>query len=250
MIGKYVAKIVDYGLNKTQGGKPQAVVQFGFEHDGQAKTFTWYGTLAPDNDGKRKGIEITLKALYAMGMTMQTVGRLSTDFFEGPKTGILDMTKDLSIELQEEPSQNDPGKMQTRVQWVNDPNDTYVIKKLAASDAVQVMSGLNFEGDFHKIAQEKAGKQGGQTQGQTNQGQTQGQNQNYNQNQNQNYNQNQNQNQQQNFNNGNQNQNYNNGNQNQNYNNGNQNQGQNSNQNQGNNGQQTNQGGNGFKAPF
>lgn len=250
MIGKFLAKIQDYGINTTKGNKPQVVIQFAFENDGQTKTFTWFGQLTPDNSGARKGIEITLKALAACGMTMENIGRIGSDFCEGPKTGILDMTKELAIELQEEPSQNDPGKMQTKVAWVNDPNDTYVLKKITAAEAVQVMGGLNFEGDFHKIVSDRLAKNpSGQTQGQgqgqnqnMNMNQNQGQNQNYNQgnNQNQNYNQNQGQ--------GNgqgQNQNYNNGNQNQNYTNG-QGQVQNSNQNQG----QTNQGGNGFKAPF
>lgn len=253
MIGKFLAKVKDYGISTTKGGKPQVAIQFSFEHDGQTKEFSWYGTLSPDNDGKRKGIEITLKALYACGLTQQNINRLGQDFFEGPKTGILDMTKDLSIELQEETNQEN--KIVTKVAWVNDPNDSYVLKKVTAAENVQVMSGLNFEGDFHRIVSDKLSKNpGGQTQG-NGQNQNQGQNSNQGQGQNQGQNQNQNSNQQnfnQNNNGQNQNQNFNNGNNGQNNNQNYQNQGQSQtgNQNQGQNGQNQNQGAGGFKAPF
>jgi len=265
MIGKVLGKVIDYGINKTQAGKPQAVVQFAYEVDGQQRTISWFGQLTPDGSGARKGIEITLKALAACGLTIENIGRLSTDFVNGPSSGILDTTKDVSLELQEEASQNDAAKMVTKVAWVNDPNDTYVLKKISAAEAVQVMSGIDFTGDFHKIINDKLAKNPGQN------ANTGGGNQNYNQNNSNQTNMNTNQNNNQNYNNNNgqnsngnnggnnQNQNYNqNGNgQNQNYNNNNgnnqnqnNNSNQNNNQNQNGNGQNGNGGNGNFKTPF
>lgn len=243
MIGKFDAKIKDYGVSKTQAGNPQLFITFTFEAEGATKELTWYGSFV----GGAK--DITLKSLINCGLTPDKFSKLNL-FNTGIQSGLLNLGKVLSIDVQEEPHQNDPTKTRTVVRWVNDPESSYVVKRLSEAENAQMMSGINFEGDLHRLFNEAGGNLGnkqGQTQGQNqtnmgqnfNNGQTQGQN--FNQNNGQNQNQNFNQNQNQNYQNGNNNQTHMNGN----GNNGQQNFQNNFNQNQNNQGQNGN-----YKAPF
>lgn len=159
MIGKHLGKVKDYTISLTKAGKKQVAVQFTYEVDGQAHETTWYGQLELDNSGDNKGKTITLKALAAMGMTQDGARRFSSDFFKGIESGILDVTKDLMLDLQEDV--NDQGKTTTKIAWVNDPNDVYILKKLTAAENIQAMQGMSIENDFFNVIQAKGAKGAG-----------------------------------------------------------------------------------------
>lgn len=145
MIGKFLAKIKDYGVSKTKNGNPQVFVQFEFEAEQATKTLTWYGSFV----GGAK--DITLKTLITMGLSPQNFNNLIA-FNNGVASGMLNLEKPLEIDVQEEPKFDEPGKMVTRIAWVNDPeNPGYTVKKLNEAENAQLMGGMNFEGDLVKL---------------------------------------------------------------------------------------------------
>lgn len=178
LVGKFLAKITDYGVSDTKAGNPQVFVRFAFQtQDGQSKELTWYGSFV----GGAK--DITLKALIACGMNPNTFGRM-IEFNNGPSSGLLDMNKPLEIDVQQEPHHSEPGKMVTRIAWVNDPeNPTYTQKRLSEAENAQKMGGMRLDGDFARLWNEMgfgSGQSSNQTPPQNNGGgqyQTHGQNQ-------------------------------------------------------------------------
>lgn len=173
MIGKFDAKIKDYGTSETKGGNPQVFIKFGFEHEGAAKELTWYGSFV----GGAK--DITLKTLIYCGLAPQNFGNL-VNFKNGIQSQMLDMNKVLNIDVQEEPKQDGSG-MQTRIQWVNDPASGPAIKKIDEAKNAQFFGSMGFDGDLIRLAGEIGVplNNGGSN--------TMGQNQNMNQNQGQNF---------------------------------------------------------------
>jgi len=233
MIGKFLAKVSDYGVTppSANSGIPQAWVKFAFQDQGANKELTYYGSFAGG------ALDFTLKSLINCGFTQfNQLGAL----MNGVGSNLLDTNRDVEIDVQEEAKQDGNG-MRTVIKWVNDPAAAPATKKIDQATNAQYFGTNNFEGDLVRLAQEMGLVQGGaqgnsQRQGDTGNGQN-----SYNNN-------NQNNNQNNNFNNNGQNNNQNNNNQNQN-----QNQNQNNNQNnyqnnQSNNNNQNNN--NNFNAPF
>lgn len=151
MIGKFMATVSDYGLMESKNGSLQTWVEFSFDHEGAKKNLTWYGSFT----GGAK--EITLKALVIMGLNSNYFNNLMP-FNDGPQSNALNIGKLYEIDVQEEPDQN--GKMQTRVKWINDPeNPTHLKKRLDQAGLAKFAPGMNFGGDLIAIAQEIGLKQ-------------------------------------------------------------------------------------------
>lgn len=148
MIGKFLAKIKDYGVTppSQNSGQPQITITFEFEHEGSVRTLTWYGSLA---GGAR---EFTLKTLLIAGLQPQMFNRLDM-LMNGIGSNLLNTQKDLEIDVQEEPKQDGSG-MRTVVKWVNDPAAAPQIKKIDQATNSQYFGQNNFAGDLYRIAQE------------------------------------------------------------------------------------------------
>lgn len=146
MIGKFDAKISDYGVSETKSGNPQVFVRFAFnDNDGAQKELTWYGSFV----GGAK--DITLKTLIYCGLKPQHFGQL-VNLANGIASGMLDTQKVLNIDVQEEPKQD--GGMRTVIQWVNDPASAPQIKKIDQAKNAQYFGqmGPQYEGDLMRLA--------------------------------------------------------------------------------------------------
>lgn len=187
MIGNFLGKITDYGISETKSNKPQVFVKFTFPFEQGTSSLTWFSGFV----GGQK--DITLKALLDMGFAP---GSQLMALAQGPMSGLLNMDKDLSLDVQEEMKQDGSG-MRTLIQWVNDPaRSGGGVKTVDENKAGQMLGGMDFEGDLVRLAGEMGinpAQNGGQNLGQN-------QNQNVNQNQNQNMNGQNNQNMNQNMN--------------------------------------------------
>lgn len=128
MIGKFEAKITDYGVSETKEGRPQVVVSFEFEHQNDegvraTKRMSWYGSLY------QKAVPITLKQLLHCGLRKENFDKLN-QLYKGPDSGMLDMERARVIEIQEQPHWQDASKTQTKIAWINDPELAPTIKKI------------------------------------------------------------------------------------------------------------------------
>lgn len=146
MFGVFDAKIKEYGVSEANNGNPQVFIAFNFEFEGAQKTLTWYGSFA---GGAKK---ITLKSLIACGLQPQHYGQL-VKLHDGVNSGLLDLNKTLSIDVQQEPKQDGSG-MRTVVAWVNDPAMAPAIKKIDAAKNAQFFGSMGFEQDLVNLANE------------------------------------------------------------------------------------------------
>lgn len=187
MQGNFNATIVDYGLSETKGELPQVWADFSVQlpqsEGGGVKTVTWRGSF---KDGAK---DITLKNLLIMGMAPSAPVHLLNN---GVEARMLNTQKTFDLLIEPETYE---GKTRDRIKFINDPeNPTHTQKRLDQAGVAKHMSGLNFQGDLIRLANEMGLNTQGQNQGQANT-QSQNQNQNYNQNNGQGQNQNHNQNQ-------------------------------------------------------
>lgn len=103
--GKYLARVVSYGIPEPKPGKmPSVVLTFEFEEDGKKRQLTWFGSLS------EKAIEHTAKSLIIAGMKSDMLSTLCEPgaFHE----------KDVSITVEHDTYE---GKTRSRVKWINEP---------------------------------------------------------------------------------------------------------------------------------
>lgn len=137
--GKYIGKVVDYGIGETKAGLPQVLVMFAFE----GEEMIWFGTLK-----EGKGREITIAALLNCGFKTNEI----EDLAQGKGSGVLDESIDVQLTVGEEADLQ--GVLRTRIQWVNAPGGSSFRKKMAKPDAARVMAGMNLKADVLRIREE------------------------------------------------------------------------------------------------
>lgn len=106
--GKYLARIVDYGIPETDKEHPQAAVRLAFETERGVRELTWYGSFHPN------AVEITVDTLINCGLK----GTNPAALLNGPDGGALDMERELEIGV--EPHTYN-GKTYDRVKWIGLP---------------------------------------------------------------------------------------------------------------------------------
>jgi hypothetical protein len=125
--GKYVAKVVEYGVPEVDGDKhPQVVVVFEFEEDGKARRLSYYGSLHPN------AVEYTIDNLLVCGLKSDDLSSLL-----GP--GALDFDREVQITI-EHHTYN--GKTSARIKWIN-PVGGAKFKNMAPEVASARLSKLN-----------------------------------------------------------------------------------------------------------
>lgn len=146
MFGKFKAMVLDYGVSESKSGNPQVYIKLNVEAEGSAKTLTWYGSFT----GGAK--DITLKTLINAGLQPQHYGQLA-NLNKGVASSMLDITKVLEADVQEEPKQDGSG-VRTVVQWLNDPTAAPQIKKIDEAKNLQFFGSMGFENDLVRLAGE------------------------------------------------------------------------------------------------
>lgn len=143
--GKYLARIIDYGITATKNGDPQIQIKFEFQNPEKA-VMNWFGTLK-----EGKGRDITIKSLIACGIKSDDIAALA----DGPASQMLNMEKDLNLTVDYQTDDSGKvveknGKKSLKIQWVN---SVYRIDSLSRSSVAASLGDIR--GDFHRIAAEQ-----------------------------------------------------------------------------------------------
>lgn len=128
--GTYLAKVVDYGISKTQAGLPQVVVCFRYMDENQNKDILWFGSF------KDTVVERTVDTLVALGLKDKL-----EDLAGGIGSGALNPNKEMEIVVEERADLK--GVLRTGVAWVNDPSVQRGPQKISREEASQLLSGVN-----------------------------------------------------------------------------------------------------------
>lgn len=140
--GKYIGRVVDYGIGTTKNGDPQVMVQFRFEDsDHKTQQMTWFGSLKQGQEGKKAPREITIDALLACGLATDEIESLAN----GPQGCALDEERDVQLTIEEET--DDKGKVRSKIRWINIPGGAAFRDKLSFQDARIKLGALNLKGD-------------------------------------------------------------------------------------------------------
>lgn len=142
-MGKYAARVADYAIVTTKSGDPMVNVKFVLNQGGEQ--VYWNGTLKPG-----KGQEITIKALLVMGLSKDAAVENLAD---GPSSGLLDLNKDVEIEVQMEDFN---GKVTPKVRWVNEIGGAKFKNAMSRQDFKARLGGLNLRGAL-KAAEAEVG---------------------------------------------------------------------------------------------
>lgn len=127
--GKYLAKIKSYGIGSTKDGKEKLDVLFVFKDEmGSEQTLWWSGYFS------EKALPITAKALLTMGLKD---GAKYNNLGEGPDSGLLEMDRDVEIDVKHEEFN---GKTTAKIAWVNRPGGNQFMEKGMAATKLR---GLN-----------------------------------------------------------------------------------------------------------
>jgi len=141
--GKYIARISDYGISETKSHHPQISILFEFKDDkGNPYKLTWYGTLK-----EGRGREITIDSLLKCEFKGNNLDLIAG----GPPSNILNMEKDLEIDIERHEYE---GKAQMRIQWVNLPGGSGFRNKLNEEGVVQSLKGMKLQADVMARRQE------------------------------------------------------------------------------------------------
>jgi hypothetical protein len=102
--GTYKARAIDYAVGEAGTGTQQVGVACQVTQGPAAgQTRTWYGFFTDD------GIEMTIKALRAMGWSTNSLDDLD-EILSG---------KEFDIVIEHEPDRDEPNKIRDRIRWVN-----------------------------------------------------------------------------------------------------------------------------------
>lgn len=144
--GKYIARVIDASITTTKAGLPQPTIRFRWaEADGTVCQYNWQGSL------KEAAQEITCKALAACGFqfTADDDGGISR-LVNGPE-GLLDATKDVEIDVQNEVGQD--GKTYAKIRWVNESGGAQFKAAMASGEAKTKIAGMNVRATIAKLGQ-------------------------------------------------------------------------------------------------
>ncbi len=133
-VGKYEAKVVDYGMRFSHNGNLSMVIGFAFNQDGEEKRLAWFGSF---KEGKAR--DITFKTLIVCGLKSDDIDSLA----EGPTSGLLDTDKSVEIDIGVGFDSN--GQQQTRIKWVNELGGGIWNDLASAQDVKSHTCGLKAE---------------------------------------------------------------------------------------------------------
>lgn len=143
--GKYLAKVADYSIRRTQAGKPEPIVRFRWmDKSNEEFQWNWRGSL---NEGKAR--EITLKTLVLCGLTTNNLENLC----DGPESCTLNLDQSVSITVELEVGQD--GKEYPVIKWVNDPSATQGFKdEMSKEEAAQKFNEMGIVADLLRLRSE------------------------------------------------------------------------------------------------
>ncbi len=129
--GKYKAKIVDYGIELTNAGKPQIVISFSFDCDENSHELKWYGSL---NEGKAR--MITFETLLLCEFIGDDLAALA-DGVDDSSSALLNLEKFYEVTIIKE----EDGRI--RIRWVNECRPLRRISRQEAEDKISELPGIN-----------------------------------------------------------------------------------------------------------
>lgn len=147
--GTYLATVKDYGITKTSKGNPQIVIEFDIVvGEGEIKSMFWFGHLT------EKTKERTVESLVICGLNNNlSTGEECLAFNKGAGSGVLNeeleiqVVVDLKFPWDSDKSCEDTTKDKVPfIKWVNEKGSSALKEKMAESDLISIMPGLNLGG--------------------------------------------------------------------------------------------------------
>lgn len=139
--GRYVGRLIDYGVLETKDGHPQILGVFDFtDSTGEQFQQAWFGSLKP------KAKEFTLKALKALGF--DELSHQYPDLALGVDGGPLDLNRRVSLTVEDNRNPQ-TGEVNSRISWVNSIGGALMDRRLdrgKAGDILGRMAGLGGQG--------------------------------------------------------------------------------------------------------
>lgn len=133
--GKYIARVLNYGIGNTKAGDPQAIVQFQFkDNDGDQHSLTWFGSF------KEKALPYTLDALLYCGMK----GNDPAELAQGIDGGALDLNQEVQIVVEEQT--DDKGRVVPKISWVNRLGGNAFKNAITFDQAKSKLAAMNLKG--------------------------------------------------------------------------------------------------------
>lgn len=134
--GKYLGKVLDYGIGKTKDGEPNIMLMFGFkDSSGVDQDLIWRGSL---KEGKAR--EITIDALLILGLVGNDLSLLA----HGNGSGVLNQEKEVQLVVEHETYN---GKTFAKVRYINEVGGGAFKEKMGKDEAITKLGGLNLGGD-------------------------------------------------------------------------------------------------------
>lgn len=138
-VGRFKARVTDYGISETLGGDPQIFVVFDVDFSTGLTPMTWYGTLK-----EGKGRDITLKALLTLNMQGNDIGAL----LDGKDGGAIPLGSEASIVTAENEYN---GKTSVRIAWVNSADGGAAVQRVDKATGLAALAKLNLTGDLLRL---------------------------------------------------------------------------------------------------
>ena len=130
--GKYMARIVNYGLRDSKNNGVMALVEMEYkDSEGDPHRVLWRGAFAG------QATQYTLKTLLICGLDRDV-----SAMADGPESGVLNLQKDLMITVEPEHYE---GKTYYRIAWINEPG---LSNLLSRAEAAQRLNGMNIQGEL------------------------------------------------------------------------------------------------------
>ncbi len=141
--GRYVAKLLDYGIGVSKTGNAQALVMFKYkDNDGDSHDLTWFGSFHPN------AAEFTCKSL----VTLDFKGDDPSVLADGIKSGVLNANKEVELVVEWETYN---GKENARIKYINEVGASKFQNKLSKPEAELKFTGMNLGAVFAEIRQNK-----------------------------------------------------------------------------------------------
>lgn len=154
--GKYLAKIIDYWVDKTNAGVPRVNISLNVIVDqsqtGVVNALRWDGSFATE-----KSKNNVLKTLEVCGLRSPShIGLVA----KGKDAGALDLHREVEVEVVHEQKTSKDGKsyLWVSIAWINPVGGGKFKDAMAADDFEVFVATSGLQGDFMKMAQEKGVK--------------------------------------------------------------------------------------------
>lgn len=147
--GKYLAKVVDYWVDKTQANVPRINIKLKLSVDQNQNILQWHGSLATE-----KSTAIVYKTLEICGLKSRSlIGTIAN----GPESNALDLNREVEVDVVHENKTSREGKpyVWVSIAWINNAGGSKA-NAMAADEfnSFLAASGHHVDADVAKLTKD------------------------------------------------------------------------------------------------